>query len=225
MKIFSFFGRLLSRVLFNNKTVLFLLILAIGAGVTAFYLYKQNQKVLHLLNNPAQASAEEVKSLTDKIGALMELPSGEQPTVITVVEKEKLKDQPFFAKAENGDKVLVYTQAKKAILYRPSTNKIVEVGPVDISPSQTFKVAIYYSAGNAAAADSIENTLKSKVTNLEITGKTPAKGTYTKNIAIDLKGDKTNELSQLATLIDGEVGTLPSSETKPDVDFLIIVGK
>ena len=39
----------------------------------------------------------------------------------------KLKAQPFFAKAQDYDQVLIFEKAKKAILYRPSTNKLIEV--------------------------------------------------------------------------------------------------
>ncbi len=72
-------------------------------------------------------SQREIKSITERIGKFMELPGGEVPTLATVSDREKLKGQQFFLNAENGDKVLVYPKAKKAILYRPSSGKIIEV--------------------------------------------------------------------------------------------------
>lgn len=48
------------------------------------------------------------------------------------MDPEKLRDQPFFANAQRGDKVLIYANAKKAILYNPPSNKIIEVAPVNI---------------------------------------------------------------------------------------------
>lgn len=73
---------------------------------------------------------EENKSLVDKVGQLIILPDDETPTIATVSDLDKLKGQPFFAKAELGDKVLIYAKAKKAILYRPAGNKIVELAPL-----------------------------------------------------------------------------------------------
>ncbi|HRH23940.1 MAG TPA: hypothetical protein PK295_04930, partial [Candidatus Magasanikbacteria bacterium] len=58
-------------------------------------------------------TAEEVREVTSVVGAYMELPQGEEPTIATVIDKEKLKNQSFFAGAENGDKVLIYSNAKK----------------------------------------------------------------------------------------------------------------
>ena len=49
---------------------------------------------------------------------------------------EKLGDQAFFSKAQKDDRVVIYAQAKKAILYRPSTKKIVEVAPLNIGENQ-----------------------------------------------------------------------------------------
>ena len=51
----------------------------------------------------------------------------------TVSDPEKLKDQPFFAKAQKGDKVLIYSNSQKAILYSPTEDKIVEVAPINSS--------------------------------------------------------------------------------------------
>jgi hypothetical protein len=74
--------------------------------------------------------ADDAAMLINKVGQLMELPIGEKPTIATVSDMTKLKGQPFFDKAENSDKVLIYKLAKKAILYRPSENKIINVAPV-----------------------------------------------------------------------------------------------
>lgn len=217
--LFRFFGR----ALFWSKTVFFLLVLVAIASGTAYYFYKQNQKVLLLLNNPSVASDEEVKSLTAQVKKLMDLPD-ERPTIITVVDKERVKDQLFFARSENGDKVLVYTEAKKAIMYRPSTSKIIEVGPVEIRPNQTFKATLLNAASDSAALSNIQSILKDKVNNLELALSGDAKAkSYTKNLVIDVKGDKGVEAGQIAEIIGGEVSSLPSNETKPDADFLIIV--
>ena len=77
--------------------------------------------------NPDAALQKETKVLTDRIGKFMELPVDEQPTLATVTDQEKLKGQDFFMHAQNGDKLLVYPKARKAILYRPSTKKVIEV--------------------------------------------------------------------------------------------------
>ncbi|MGI9118277.1 MAG: hypothetical protein ACR2IQ_01895, partial [Minisyncoccia bacterium] len=50
-------------------------------------------------------------------------------------DPEALKDQPFFAKAVKGDKVLIYAQAKKAFLYSTTMNKILDVAPLNIGSS------------------------------------------------------------------------------------------
>ena len=50
----------------------------------------------------------------------------------TVSNPERLRDQPFFAQAKAGDKVLVYSIAKKVYLYDPANDIIVNVAPLDI---------------------------------------------------------------------------------------------
>lgn len=210
--------------IFKNKSLV-LSILFLAIAIAAFYFYDQNRKAQVLLNNPAQTTENETNKLIEEIGALMVLPEGEKPTLISVVDKEKVKDQPFFAKAENGDKVLVYTAAKKAILYRPSNKKIIEIGPVDIAPEKTFKVALYNATTNSTKLDDIEKTLKDKITNLEYPIKERAASNTTDILVIDIVGDKKTEAEQMAKLLEGTVTSLPVAEKKPDADFLIIVGK
>ena len=115
-----------------NKLALVFAVLAVIAIGAASYLYLQNQK----LQNPEamrQAQASRVLEVKDKISRLMTLPSDETPTLMTVTDKDKLKSQAFFKDAENGDLLLIFPQAKKAIIYRESENKIINAGPIAIS--------------------------------------------------------------------------------------------
>lgn len=126
---------------FNNKRFIALIALLVIAGFGAaggYYYNKYNisQKEVKRLSDPQEAAKAQVSDAVTKIGRLVDLPSGETPTLATVADPTKLKDQAFFTNAKVGDQVLIYTQAKKAILYRPSTNKIVEIAPVNIGTSQ-----------------------------------------------------------------------------------------
>ncbi len=78
-----------------------------------------------------QLSEESVDIIT-KVGELIVLPEGEEPTIAKVTDPDKLRDQVFFANAKEGDVVLIYTQAQKAYLYDPVAHKLVEVAPLTI---------------------------------------------------------------------------------------------
>lgn len=70
--------------------------------------------------------------LISAVGKLITLPEDENPTIATVSDPAKLAGQPFFSRAKEGDKVLIYTRYKKAILYRPSERKLVEVADLNL---------------------------------------------------------------------------------------------
>lgn len=76
----------------------------------------------------------EQQSVIKKVNAHLVLPTDEVPTLATVSDPDRLKEYPFFAKARKGDKVLMYGLSKKAILYRPSEDKIVEMAPIGVTP-------------------------------------------------------------------------------------------
>lgn len=116
---------------FVGKFIPYLIIIILAVGGTA-YVARQKPEILGLSKGQAQVQAEIDKLVAD-VGKLIALPKDEKPTVATVTDIEKVKDQPFFKNAKNGDKVLIYTNEKKAILYRPTENLIVEVGAVNIN--------------------------------------------------------------------------------------------
>ena len=88
--------------------------------------------------HPELASTEQASAILAKVGTLIQLPN-EQPTMATINDATGAKKaQPFLVNAANGDILIVYPNASEALLYRPSTNKLIAVGPVDNSaPQQT----------------------------------------------------------------------------------------
>lgn len=112
-----------------------LIILATGAGTFGYYYFQKYQDLENQSSQTTDTEAE-IRETIRKVSRLMELPQDEAPTVATIIDRGKLSDQPFFAKTENGDKLLVYTKAKKAILYRPSTDKIIESTSVNLDAVQ-----------------------------------------------------------------------------------------
>lgn len=115
---------------FRNTLLGIGVFLLLGATGAATYFYKQYSNIQ---NDPSKIAQQQSQSVVDQVGKLIVLPTGETPTVATVTDPSQLGNQAFFANAKVGDKVLLYANAKEAILYDPSINKIVSVAPIDLS--------------------------------------------------------------------------------------------
>lgn len=225
-----------SRNIFTKSFVLtfvlvFFLVLAL---LTSYYFYSKYQSSKQSLSSPQEVGVEqEIESLKKKIGALIELPKGEEPIPATVSDITKLKDQVFFTNAKNGDKVLIYSKAKLAVLYRPSTNKIINVAPVNlgetsVSPTkgQAYKIVLYNGTKTVGLTTKHQQDLYSKTKEFEVLDRDNASvDTYNKTLVIDFIGNST-AAKTLATFMGGEVAPLPSGEEKPEgADFLVILGE
>ncbi len=217
--------------------VILLSIIAVGGIVTSVFLYIKYQKVQKALNNPSVAGQIEAQDLVKKVAHLMVLPDGEIPTVATVSDENKLKDQQFFHNAKNGDKLLIYAGAKLAVLYNPQSDKIVNVGPLNIeqgkgqvagdsASASPVRVALYNGTDVAGLTTTVEQQLKSKNNNISISSRENAKNKYTKTLVVDLSGNQQKVAVDVAKQLNGEVGSLPAGETAPaNTDFLVILGK
>lgn len=102
-----------------------LVLLAAGAA----YLFMQ---VSALKQDPDALARKEAEEMVGIVGKLILLPKDELPTVATVSDPTKLAGQAFFAKAKVGDKVLLYPNARKAYLYDPVANRVLEVAPINL---------------------------------------------------------------------------------------------
>ncbi|HEU4985022.1 MAG TPA: hypothetical protein VFT58_05230 [Nitrososphaera sp.] len=105
------------------------LVIIVLAGLAAFFYWRYND----LKANPESIAQDTTNRLVDKVEKLYAVPD-EEPTVAQISDKEKLSDQPFFQNAENGDYLLIFTNAKLAVLYRENDNRLINVGPIAITP-------------------------------------------------------------------------------------------
>lgn len=219
------------------KALIFLTaVLAIGGVFSVRQIIIDRQQIKLLQKTPEQVAKEEAQSLVAKLSQLVVLPQGEDPTVATVNDKEKLKDQPVFANAQNGDKVLIYVGAKKAYIYSPSKNKLIDVVAVNIQSStpaitgvsaeNPLKVALYNGTPNQGITNTLEQRIKTaNIVGVAVVSKETAKKTdYSRTEVIDLTGKFTDQAKQLANLLNGEVVNLPAGEIAPKADVLVIIG-
>lgn len=109
-------------------TPLLIAILVVMSTLTGYFYYKLNRLSSSTTSSKTSVSNDD---LLLKVSKLILLPNDEVPTIATVTDLEKLKDQSFFSKAKIGDKVIIYSKAKKAFLYNPESNRVVEVAPID----------------------------------------------------------------------------------------------
>jgi len=173
---------------------------------------------------------KETNMLVTQLKKIMEVPD-EKPVIATVKDKESLKaQQAFFAQAENGDKLIVFQTARKAVLFRPSIGKIVESGPLITTPTQqqpqTIKVAIYNGTTQAGLATKVEESIKKAAGASIITSLSNAKKTdYAETMVVDVTGNNKQSTEDVAKFLGAQVSTLPAGEATPEADILIIVGE
>lgn len=218
---------------FLGISLAFVTLLSIVGIATSIFLYREWVNTKRLLANPSEASKLEVKELVGRMSKLMMLPD-EEPELATVMEEEKLKDQKFFMNAKNGDKILIFTKAQKAILYRPSTHVIIDVAPLVTDPQSSasgqmqspLRIALRNGTDTIENIKKMEDTLKATVQNSTIVERTNAKvKTYKETVVYDITGSNAEVAGKLAQMIGAKVGTtLPTGETAPKADFLIILG-
>jgi hypothetical protein len=123
--------------IFLRDSLIVMSAVVVGGGIMYGIMVYQQQ---HVQQQTVLSTQTQVDNALVQIGKLIELPK-EIPTIATVSDVTKLQDQQFFSQAKNGDKVLIFAQAKEAILYRPSENKLIHVAPLNIpSPALDQKV-------------------------------------------------------------------------------------
>src|SRR3989339_564938 len=115
----------------NRKMTIFIIFVLLVLGLIYFlFSYLKTQRELKILKDPAaqeELARVENDKLIKQVSKLIDLPLDQEPVVGTVQDAAALAEQQkFFVNAKNGDRVLIYQD--KAIIYRPSDNKLINVG-------------------------------------------------------------------------------------------------
>jgi hypothetical protein len=119
------------KIIKKKVTIIVLVVLVLAA---AAFIVVRRQSVNW---NDDKLTTAEQKILITKIGNLIALPDEAQPVFALVTDAEKLRtEQAFYANVQNGDILLVLPTTRKAIIYSPSADKLVNVGPFVVNQAQ-----------------------------------------------------------------------------------------
>lgn len=117
-----------------DTALLVLLLASVALSIFAVYKYRLAAKKIDEIGKNLKQSAQSTsnsKVLIEKVSRLILLPQNELPSIATINNVVLLQKQSSFYKdARNGDMLLIYFQAKKAFIYDPEQNIIVNTGPV-----------------------------------------------------------------------------------------------
>lgn len=126
-------------IIINNKNVLIILAIIVLLGTISYFTYdyySTKNELSEYKDDSELTALKERADLLEKIKKVVSVPEDEEPTIATVTNAFRLRGQTFFARSENGDKVVIYPKSGRAILYRPSIDKIIEAAPVNITDIQ-----------------------------------------------------------------------------------------
>ncbi len=121
----------------NNVLVIVVSFIALLFFVTTLVLVKQNNDLKNDPDYVKLQNAKKTDTLRKKVAKLINLPANEKAFIGTYDAKSSLKNNPFFKEAKDGDKYLIFSESGKAIIYRESENKLINVGPIAITSEKT----------------------------------------------------------------------------------------
>lgn len=225
-------------------------LLLVAGGGGGFFVYS------NYLSKPdpnTPLTAQQSQKLIEQVGKLIELPTNEEPILATVSDTSRLPSEPFYQNAQNGDRVLVFKNSKMAILFRPSANKIIRVGTVQIiesenaeatssgavagesdvslsSPNDTSSsapqqvtVVILNGTKTAGLAKTTGDRLSAKFENIEVVSVGNAQADHISTIVVNLSGKNKSAATTLAKELGGTVRELPQGEEAPEGVDILVI--
>jgi hypothetical protein len=200
---------------------------SLSAAGYFFWQYKE------LSTNKGDAKAAET---IKKISNYMILPS-ETPSLAVVTDIKKLKGQPFFKVAQNGDELLIFPKETKAILYRPTTGKVINFTLLSYTKPQQQAEPIAAQAGkpnvvvyNGTIVEGLAKKVQTQIAEqvAGVTFLTPEAATnkrYTQTLVVDVTGKNVQAAKEIASVLGATIGKLPAEEKAGKADIVVIAGQ
>ncbi|HEV2412946.1 MAG TPA: LytR C-terminal domain-containing protein [Candidatus Saccharimonadales bacterium] len=229
------------RVRYQQNRYLFIgvsaIIVLLAIGTTYYYTKYQDLK-----KNPNAANQATANKVIQEVGKLYVLPKGQTPTVAKIVNVNSLKGQAFFRNAQDSDQLLIYTKAQLAIIYRPSTDMIINAGPVVLNnssgtsstpagtsavPSKPVVAVLNASSTNGKAA-STGASINSKFGSQASISSTYANASVkeSKTLVVAVTSSDASLASQIASYLGGTVGSMPAGQSVPSgANIVVLVGQ
>jgi len=121
----------------KGKKLLIVMMFGILVGalaIVSFAYYKEKTQQI-TIDDVQSLQQQEADMTLKEISQHIYIPEGVKPTVATITNVDNLrKEMPFFNKAENGFKVIVFEE--KAVLFDPINKIIVDVAPIRYQQSK-----------------------------------------------------------------------------------------
>ena len=118
----------------NNKGFfhyLLQVIVIIGLIVGGWLAFTGRIQLDDTVKTDVEQTQVETDGLLDKISKHMILPSSERPVLATIIDADKLSlEDPFYVGSVDGDKLLIWSAEKRAIIYSPSRDIVINMGPI-----------------------------------------------------------------------------------------------
>ncbi len=104
------------------------IVVAIIVAVLGYVTFLRSSRPI--FDGPGVGANDEISALVEKVAKHVSIKAGERPTVATVEDANLLRQQrpAFYSEAENGDKLLVWSD--KAVLYSPRRDVVLAVLPI-----------------------------------------------------------------------------------------------
>jgi hypothetical protein len=142
--------------------LIIVLVVILIAGGVGYYLWSRDtfeRGSTTTVTNSGELTEDDVAGIIEAVSKHIILPEGEAPVAAKITNvDELLKTQQFYRGAINGDILLIYQVASKAILYSPSREMLVNVGPVILDEAATASLDAASTEADTQEEGSAEDT-------------------------------------------------------------------